>query len=98
MAPLMTPAPRAATLLTQRCRARSPIRSENPAGPLSSPMGAAARDLAAIVRLASDQGNPKLRLAKTVSKSVSRELGNALVQTTLRSQVPRLGIVKIARP
>jgi hypothetical protein len=44
------------------------------------------------------QGNPKLRLAKTVSKSVQHEVGNPLVQITLSSQVPRLGIVKVARP
>jgi hypothetical protein len=43
-------------------------------------------------------GNPKLKLEKTVSKSASSEDGNAFVHMTLRSQVPEVGTVKIARP
>ena len=43
-------------------------------------------------------GKPKLRLENTVSKSVSRELGSGLVQMTFRSQIPSLGMMKVARP
>jgi len=42
--------------------------------------------------------NPKLRLEKIVSKSVSLELGSGLVQITFNSQVPAFGIKNLARP
>ena len=41
---------------------------------------------------------PKLKLENTVSKSVSLELGNGLVQMTLSIQLPACGMVKLARP
>jgi hypothetical protein len=44
------------------------------------------------------EGKPKLRLEKTVSKSVSSERGNALVHITFSSHVPEFGMVKLARP
>lgn len=43
-------------------------------------------------------GKPKLRLEKTVSKSVSSEAGSGLVQITFSSHLPELGMVKLARP
>jgi AraC-like DNA-binding protein len=42
--------------------------------------------------------NPQLRLEKTVSKSVTLEVGSGLVQTTFSSQLLRAGMVKLARP
>lgn len=41
-------------------------------------------------------GNPKLRLENTVSKSVARVFGCALVQMTFNSHWPCLGIAKTA--
>ena len=43
-------------------------------------------------------GNPKLRLEKTVSKSASSEGGETFVHMTFRSQVPEVGMVKLACP
>ena len=41
---------------------------------------------------------PKLRLEKTVSKSVSCERGKTRVHITFRSHLPELGMVKVALP
>src|SRR3954467_1739853 len=43
-------------------------------------------------------GKPKLRLEKTVSKSVSSEGGSGFVQITFSSQEPVFGMLKLARP
>ena len=41
---------------------------------------------------------PKLRLEKTVSKSVSSERDKTRVHITFRSHLPELGMVKVALP
>jgi hypothetical protein len=48
-------------------------------------------------RVRSD-GKPKLRLEKTVSKSVSSEGGDSFVQITFSSHAPEFGMVNLALP